>query len=168
MKPGATFDSSFWVHTVSLNLVEHLLEDYALVCPTAVEAELGRDNPSAVRLKTLCAAGRIERATPHTEPMTLYGLGERAAINLALERKLLLLIDDWRPYEAARAAGIPTVNTVVYLTHLGARGRLGVDQVIEALGRLARRGTIKPEWITLGVIVVAELRRQRREQEQER
>jgi len=168
MKPGATFDSSFWVHAVSLHLVEHLLEDYALVCPTAVETELGQDNLSAVRLKTLCAAGRIERATPQSEPIPLYGLGERAAINLALERKLLLLIDDWRPYEAARAAGLPTVNTVVYLTHLCARGRLGVNQVLEALGALARRGTIKPEWITLGITLVAELRRQRGEQECQR
>jgi len=63
MKPGATFDSSFWVHAVSLHLVEQLLEDDALVCPMAVETELGRDNLSAVRLKTLCAAGRIELAT---------------------------------------------------------------------------------------------------------
>jgi predicted nucleic acid-binding protein len=36
----------------------------------------------------------------------LYGDGERAAINLALERKFLLLIDDWRPYEVAQASGI--------------------------------------------------------------
>lgn len=49
-----------------------------------------------------------------------------------------------------------------------ARGRLGADQVLEALGRLARRDTSTPDWITLGVTLVGELRRQPREQEQQR
>lgn len=167
VKQGATFDTSFWVHAVHLNLVEFLLEDYALVCSTAVETELGRDNPSGVKLTALCAEGMIRRAKPRTERIMLYGHGERAAINLALERKLLLLIDDWRPHEAARAAGIETVNTVAYLTHLSARDRLPVEQVMEALAKLARRGTIRSEWIGVGLRLVAEIRHQRRKEEQD-
>jgi hypothetical protein len=37
---------------------------------------------------------------------------QRAAISLALERKFLLLIDDWRPYEAAQEAGVEVVNSL--------------------------------------------------------
>lgn len=168
MKQGATFDTSFWVHAVHLNLVECLLEDYALVCPTAVETELGKDAPSAVRLKTLCAEGLIRRAEPRAERIKLYGHGERAAINLAVERELLLLIDDWRPYEAARAAGIKTVNTVAYLAHLCAQDRLSAEQVLAALAKMARRGTIRSEWIAAGLKLVAEIRQQRRKEEQDR
>src|SRR4029453_2096416 len=103
---AATFDSSFWVHAVYLELVEFLLSDFELICTKAVENELGRDNPTSRRLKALLADKSIKRAAPRSAKIKLYGDGERAAINLALEQKFLLLIDDWRPYEAAPATGI--------------------------------------------------------------
>lgn len=167
VRQEATFDSSFWIHAVYLNLVGFLLDDYVLTCPTAVEIELGKGNPTALKLKTLCTEGMIRRAKPRVESITLYGHGERAAINLALEQKLLLLIDDWRPYEAARAAGIETANTIAYLTHLLARDRLAVDEVMNALAKIARRGTIKSEWIAVGLKLVAEIRHQRKKEGQE-
>jgi predicted nucleic acid-binding protein len=118
MRKDATFDSSFWVHAVYLDLVDVLLADYALICTEAVAKELGRDNPTSRRLQALLTAQTIQSATPHVEQITLYGEGERAAINLALEQNLLLLIDDWRPYEAARVAGVEVVNTLAYLVQL--------------------------------------------------
>jgi predicted nucleic acid-binding protein len=118
MKRRATFDSSFWVHAVYPDLVDFLLSDFKLVCTKAVEKELGRDNPTSLRLKALLADRSIKRAAPKSAKIKLYGDGERAAINLALERKLLLLIDDWRPYEAAQAAGVEVVNSLAYLVGL--------------------------------------------------
>lgn len=115
---AATFDSSFWVHAVYLDLVEFLLSDFELICTKAVENELGLDNPTSRRLKALLADKNIKRAAPRSEKIKLYGDGERAAINLVLERKLLLLIDDWRPYEAAQAAGVEVVNSLAYLVGL--------------------------------------------------
>ena len=103
-------------------------------------------------------AQTIQSATPHIEQITLYGEGERAAINLALERNLLLLIDDWRPYEAARAAGVEVVNTLVYLVQLYAQGRMTVERVLHAIGRLARRGTLRPEWIESTLKIMVEMR----------
>ena len=111
---AATFDSSFWVHAVYLDLVAFLLSDFELICTKAVENELGRDNPTSRRLKALLADKSIKRTAPRSEKIKLYGDGERAAINLALERKLLLLIDDWRPYEAAQAAGVEVVNSLAF------------------------------------------------------
>ncbi len=159
MKRGATFDSSFWVHTVYLDLVEFLLSDFELVCTKAVEKELGRDNPTSRRLKSLLAERGIKQAAPKSEKIKLYGDGERAAINLALERKLLLLIDDWRPYEAAQAGGVEVVNSLAYLVGLYEQKRITAEHVLNALARITRRGTLRPEWIQSAVRIVSEIRR---------
>ena len=154
----ATFDTSFWVHIVYLDRVDVLLADYDLYCTDAVARELGRDNPTSLLLQALLTAGTIQLATPYVEQVTLYGEGERAAINLALERHLPLLIDDWRPYEAARLAGVSVINSLAYLVHLYAQGRLTLDQVLSDLGRLTRRGTLRPEWLQSTLEIVAEMR----------
>ena len=159
MRRRATFDSSFWVHAVFLDLLEFLLADYEPICPTAVENELGHGNPTSRRLKALLAEGRIGRDTPRAHKVGLYGDGERAAINLALERKLLLLIDDWRPYEAARAVGVEVVNSLVYLLRLYEQGRVELERVLNSLAKIARRGTMRPEWIRAALELTAELRR---------
>jgi predicted nucleic acid-binding protein len=157
VRRSAVFDSSFWVHVVYLDVIDFLLADYELFCPRAVAKELGRDNPTSLRLKMLLTTKAIHLVTPKTAKLSLYGDGERAAINLALERKLLLLIDDWRPYEAARAAGVEVANTPAYLVQLYYQGRLSVERVLGDFAKLARRGTLKPEWLQTGLKVIAEL-----------
>src|SRR5262245_42283778 len=159
MKTGATFDSSFWVHAVYLDLIDFLLSDFELVCTKAVEKELGRDNPTSRRLQALVADGSIKQAAPKSATIKLYGDGERAAINLALERNLLLLIDDWRPYEAAKAAGVEVVNSLAYLVGLYEQERITAEQVLHALAKITRRGTLRPEWIQSAVRIVSEIRR---------
>lgn len=159
MKRAATFDSSFWVHAVYLDLVDFLHSDFELVCTKAVEKELGRDNPTSLRLKALLADRSIKQAAPKSEKIKLYGDGERAAINLALERKLLLLIDDWRPYEAAQAAGVEVINSLAYLVGLYEQKRITPERVLNALARITRRGTLRPEWIQCAVRIVSEVRR---------
>lgn len=159
MKRQATFDSSFWVHVVYLDLVDYLLADYVLACTRAVERELGRDNPTSVRLKELLEGKIIQRATPRSEKLKLYGDGERAAINLALERDVLLFIDDWRPYETAREAGVAVVNTPAYLLQLYEQGRITTEKIIGDLGKMARRGTLRAEWIQSALKVVSAIRK---------
>ena len=136
-----------------------MLSDFELVCTKAVERELGRDNPTSLRLKALLTDRRIKEAAPKSEKIKLYGDGERAAINLALERKLPLLIDDWRPYEAAQAAGVEVVNSLAYLVGLYEQKRITLEQVLNALVRITRRGTLRPEWIESAVRIVSEIRR---------
>ncbi len=157
MRTEATFDTSFWVHAFYLDRVDFLLADYTLTCTEAVARELGRDNPTSRRLQALLSAGMIQSATPRVERITRYGDGERAAINLALERDLLLLIDDWRPYEAARVAGVAVANTLAYLVQLYSQGRITVEHVLSDIGRLARRGTLRPEWVQSALEIVAEI-----------
>ncbi len=136
-----------------------MLLDLELICTKAVEDELGRDNPTSRRLKELLSDKSIQRAAPRSEKIKLYGDGERAAINLALERKFLLLIDDWRPYEAAQAAGIEVVNSLAYLVGLYEQKRITLERALHALAKTTRRGTLRPEWIQSAVRVIAEIRR---------
>ncbi len=163
MRRGAIFDSSFWVHAVYLDIVDFLLTDYTLLCPQAVAKELGRDNPTSLRLKGYVSTKTIELATPRTARIVLYGDGERAAINLALERQLVLLIDDWRPYDAARAAGIAVVNTPAYLVQLYRQERLPLERILGDFARLTRRGTLKPEWLQAALAMVAELHKKEKD-----
>jgi len=156
---AATFDSSFRVHAVYLDLVEFLLADFDLICTKAVENELGRDNLTSRRLKQLLTEKSIKRAAPRSEKIKLYGDGEQAAINLALERGWLLLIDDWRPYEAAQAVGVEVVNSLAYLIALYEQRRISLERVLQALAKMTRRGTLRAEWIQSGLRVVAEIRR---------
>jgi len=159
MRRGAIFDSSFWIHAVYLDVVDFLLADYQLLCPRAVARELGRDNPTSLRLKALLTAKTIQLATPRRERITLYGDGERAAINLALERRLLLFIDDWRPYEAARTAGVEVANTLAYLVQLYNQEQISLERVLDDFAKLARRGTRRPEWLQAALKLVSELRK---------
>jgi len=143
-----------------MDLVEFLLSDFELICTKAVENELGRDNPTSHRLKALVTDKRIKRAAPRSEKIKLYGDGEKAAINLALERRFLLLIDDWRPYEAAHAAGVEVVNSLAYLVGLYEQKRITLERALQALARMTRRGTLRPEWIHSALRLLAEIRRQ--------
>jgi len=161
MKRKATFDSSFWVHAVYLNLVEFLLQDFELACTPAVETEIGQENPTGLKLKRLMADGAIQRDRSHRERVKLYGAGERAAINLALDKNLLLLIDDWKPYEAAHGYGIEVVNSLIYLVRLYDQDRLSVEVALDALARMMRRGTAKQEWIRGSLSMVALIRQKK-------
>jgi predicted nucleic acid-binding protein len=147
---------------VYLDLVDFLLQDYQLFCTPAVENELGHANPTGLRLKALLADGRIRRDKAAWEKLKLYGAGERAAINLALEKRLLLLIDDWKPYQAAIESGVDVVNSLVYLVRLYQQERVSVERVLEALAKMTRRGTIKPEWIHAALEMVALIRQTNR------
>lgn len=163
MKRGAAFDSSFWVHAVYLGLVDYLLEDYELICPRAVEKELGRANPTSLRLRSLLEEKRVQRGVPRGQKIKLYGDGEREAINLALERRLVLFIDDWRPYEAAQLAGAEVVNSVAYLVRLYEQERVTLEKALGGLGRVAQRGTLRQEWIQLALKMVYEVHKKRGE-----
>jgi predicted nucleic acid-binding protein len=145
---------------------------YELLCPRAVAKELGRDNLTSLRLQALLTtkpSNSRYREQKRSNSVTLRQLkqtaskdmpdggGERATINLALERGLLLLIDDWRPYEAAHAAGVEVANTPAYLLQLYDQGRISIERVLNDFGKLARRGTLKSAWIQAALKMVAEI-----------
>jgi hypothetical protein len=62
-------------------------------------------------------------------------------------------------YEAARVAGVEVANTPAYLLQLYDQGRISIERVLSDFGKLARRGTLKPEWIQAALKMVAEIRK---------
>jgi len=163
-RPEATFDASFWVHAVYLNLVDSMLQDFTLAVTTEVEDEIGEENPTGQRLKELVGSKHIRRDAASVLPIALYGDGERAAINLALERGWLLLIDDWRPAEAARASGLTTMSSILYVVRLFDEGRRTAEEVLDAMAFMVRRNSIRNEYLLSALNVVAEIRRRRGKQ----
>lgn len=158
MREKASFDSSFWIHAVYLDLTKFILQDFDLVCTEAVEKELGENSPASLKLKGLLNHATIERKNPKKDTISLYGAGERAAINLAFQEHIILLIDDWRPYEAALEVGVRVINSMAYVVHLYRKGTLSLSQVLEMLARIARRGTVRPAWIESALKTIIEIK----------
>lgn len=161
LKSKATFDASFWVHAVYLNLVDSVHHDYDLMVTPQVETEIGAGNATGNRLQALIEARRIRRGRASVNLVQLYGHGERSAINLAVEKHLLLLIDDWRPADAARALGITTLSSILYLVRLYDEGRRTAQEVLDGLSFMARRNSIRPEYLLSALRLLAEIRRRK-------
>ena len=125
--------------TARLDLLPRL---FGHVCaPPAVHDELqvGAGRPGAVALAHAVGEGgwlRIVRPKTHATSTSLtLGAGEAEAIALALELDALLLIDERRGRNAARAAGLQVIGTGRVLIAAKERGYLG--SVSEALAELA-------------------------------
>ena len=74
-----------------------------------------------------------------------------------------MLINDWQPYEAARAARVEVVHSLAYLVQLYTQRRVTLEKVVRDLGRLARRGTVRPAWLQSALVIVFEIHTQREE-----
>jgi len=144
-----------------LDLVDELFLDFELMCTRAVERELGFRHPTGLRLQELLTGRKIKRKQPRGDRVGLYGDGEREAINLALEERVVLLIDDWRPYEAARQAGVAVINSVAFLLGSYERDRRSLEQTLGLMRRIAGRGTLRPEWIRNGIEVLYEIQKKK-------
>jgi hypothetical protein len=71
-------------------------------------------------------------------------------------------IDDWKPYQVALEYGVEVVSSLVYIVRLYRQDRISVERVLDALAKMTRRGTIKPEWIYAALEMVALIRETRR------
>ena len=87
-RPG-TFDSSFWVHAVYLDLVDFILSDFELVRTKEVERELGRDNSTSLRLKAILTDKSMKTATPESAKINLYGDTTRESWMLLPDQMIL-------------------------------------------------------------------------------
>jgi hypothetical protein len=62
-------------------------------------------------------------------------------------------------YEAARAAGAEVVNSLAYLVGLYEQKRITLERALNALARITRRGTLRPEWIQFAVRIISGIQR---------
>jgi predicted nucleic acid-binding protein len=116
-RPHATLDTSFWINAFRSGLLIWLLELFHLAVTDAVVEEirypvrrLGVPAPDTAVLEEWLARGTLRRENP-SRALPLFGPGEAAAIALAEEQGYILLMDDGRPYQYAKARGLRVVGT---------------------------------------------------------
>jgi hypothetical protein len=68
-----------------------------------------------------------------------------------------LCIVDWKPLEAAREAGVDTLNSPAFLIKLCRENRLSTEKTLSELARMTRRGTVRAEWIHAALRMVAQM-----------
>lgn len=109
-----------------------------VLVPEAVHDELSRTGtPPAVRAWIAQAPGWIQivpTPSPETLPLQNLGIGERAAIALALSRQAdLVLMDDRRGATATSDAGLITVGTIGLLDRAAERQIIELSSAVERL-----------------------------------
>lgn len=81
----ATFDTSFWANAFRAGLLPSVLERFALRYAPQVAADLRETNPGGREFWRLARSGEVVEAVAAAAHVHEHGLGERAAINLAVE-----------------------------------------------------------------------------------
>jgi len=117
--------------------------------PEAIQAELmlSSDRPGAGQLREAIAPGgwlKVRGVRSEKQANPALGTGEQEAIWLAVQEKSILLIDDRRGRESAKAAGVRIIGTGRLLIEAKRRNLLGqispVLEELEAAGyRLSRQ-----------------------------
>ena len=131
-KQKASLDSSFWINAYRAGLTADLLDYFLVRVCTEVAEEIRRplamgvESMDAVLFDALVKKRQIELEDADHR-LTRFGPGEAMAIALAQERGYVLLIDDSRPHEYARANGIRCVTTVDLIVFMFDQGRCSYD-----------------------------------------
>ncbi len=120
-------DTSAWIAAYRAEVAANLLDLFRLVVP-AVAAEIAardpafpsREYPYATLFRNLCDRMTVVPATAGPPPLAVFGPGEAAALALAREQGLLVLINEWRAAEHAANLGlrVATIPTVIVRLHL--------------------------------------------------
>jgi predicted nucleic acid-binding protein len=129
-KQNASLDSSFWINAFHVGIVHFLPEYFNLfVCQVAAEEirypldVLGILAAGPSLFDQWCKSGMVTLQNPQA-PVDWFHRGENAAIALAIENGLFLLIDDANPYHLAKSQGLKVIGTMDFTVFLYDQGRL--------------------------------------------
>ena len=127
--PRAVLDTSAWVAAYRAEVAANLLDLFRLVVPEAVVAEImatdpvfrWREYPYATLFPHLRGQMSVAPARASPPPLSRFGPGETAALALAQEQGILVLINEWRAAEHAANLGLQVVTTPTLIVglHLG-------------------------------------------------
>lgn len=162
VKHSATPDSSFWINVHRSGLLDHVLQRFKLFYTPAVGQELKETFASGREFWRLARAGVIGEASPRLTDVRLFGPGEQAAINLALEhRDWFLLIDDWRPLREAQRLGLRTMCTPVLVATLFEEGQLESEAAILGMAKLSALQTVSPTLMDAALVQIGLIAKRR-------
>lgn len=165
---NASLDTSFWSIATQVGVVQYLFRFFNVFYCSAVEREINSTDsdetalvfPQAMLFRVLREDGRLHHTEPEA-PERLYGVGEAHAIALARERSWILLINDFRPLQFARALGIQCVSVPGFCVLLYSEQLITLPAVEGYLQRLAN--TTSPGLIRQAELTVEEIARMRGE-----
>ncbi len=141
----ATFDTSFWVNAYRAGLLPYVLARFALHYAPEVAVELPDTNPPGRHFQSLARTGMIIEIITGAQHIHEFGVGERAAISVAIEHPgWVLLLDDYRPYTVAVNRGINVTCSPPRAVTLYDEQVFSEEQFLEALARLYAIGTVSP------------------------
>jgi len=112
---------------------------HEVLIPEAIreELKLSSDRPGAKELRRVVAPGgwiKVRKVRSEELRSQALGAGEKEAILLATREKSILLIDDHKGREIAKAAGVRVIGTGRLLIEAKQRGLLErISPVLEAL-----------------------------------
>ncbi len=148
VRQDATFDTSFWVNAFRAGLLPFVRERFALHYAPEVANELPATNPPGREFQRLVEAGELDEFRPSARLVVEFGVGERAAMNIALERPdWTLLLDDYRPYLMSVERRIQVVCSPLLAVTLYDEGAISEEQLATILDRLESIRTVSPRLI---------------------
>jgi predicted nucleic acid-binding protein len=141
---NASSDTSFWNIAAQIGVVPYLFSFFKIFYCDAVEQEIVTTDPNetpliypqAMFFMVLKEDGRFHHVEPNT-PLEMFGTGEAHAIALARERACVLLINDVRPLQYARALGINSVAVPDFCVLLYSQKKITLPAVRGYLRRLS-------------------------------
>lgn len=140
---NASLDTSFWNRACEIGVAAYLFGYFKVHYCDAVRREIVTTDPEETRLiypqamqfKIYEEDGRLHKAEPQTT-LRRFGIGEAAAISLAIEKQWVLLINDNRPLMFAQMQGISCISAPEFCVFLFAEGRITYAAVDGYLNRL--------------------------------
>jgi predicted nucleic acid-binding protein len=139
----ASLDTSFWTIGYHAEVLPYLFDYFDISVTPDVEDEItSRDHrfPTVVYgysklYEVFKADGRFRIVAP-TQRIGQFGKGEDTAISLALENHLTIFINDVRPLNFARAAGLSTVSVPTFIVALCADGVIHKNAALAKLNAI--------------------------------
>ena len=123
--PRAVLDPSAWLAAYPAEVAANLVDLFRLVVPEAVVAQIvatdpvfpSREYAYATLFRHLRGQMTVVPARASPSPLSVFGPGEAAALTLAQEQGLLVLINEWRaastrPIWASRWLRCPRSSSV--------------------------------------------------------
>jgi predicted nucleic acid-binding protein len=127
----AVLETSFWTAAHRADVAANCLDLFEMVVPRAVETEIRQSDPRDPRIEypytTLFRHLRsrmIDPPVPEPAPIPVFGVGEAAAIALAADLQVPLLVNEHRAAGYARRLGIRTIAVPDVVVVLRSRGTI--------------------------------------------
>ncbi len=143
-KQIAVLDTSFWVLGHRADVLVYLFRFFTIVVPSAVENEIQARDPRYPQrvygyqelFSLMKRQGALESRYP-LQPLDQFHAGEAAALRLALDENLWLLVNEQRALRFARQHGLKALTVPEFAVYLYEIEVLSWRSVHDKLDRIA-------------------------------